>query len=105
MDLWLCVRADLSRERLNSQDSESVDFRLSIENASGQGILFERGINVSAGQEVRWEIPLPALQGAYNVVISTAMTSGAMSNHEAWAIWKRPHFSMIEPWPSERLFL
>lgn len=80
--------------QLNNPESEPVEYRLLIERSADRTPVCEHYINVSVGQKVQWEVPLPALREAYDVVVSTAMAGDAKSNHEVWAIWKRPHFSI-----------
>ena len=78
---------------LNSSESEPVEFRLLIEHPEKPVPVFESGIEISVGPEVQWDVPLPALEGSYQVVISTAMARDTASNRGARAIWKSAHFS------------
>ncbi len=77
---------------LNSSESEPVEFRLLIEHPEKPVPVFESGIEISVGPGVLWDVSLPALEGPYEVVISTTMARDPASNRGARAIWKGAHF-------------
>jgi len=80
--------------RLNHPASVPVEYRLVIERSGDRAPACDSCIEVSAGPDVQWELPLPTLHGAYDVVISTSMTADAASDHQTGAIWKQPQFRM-----------
>lgn len=79
---------------LKNEQAEPVVFRLRIESAADPGAVIEERAEVHAGKGMQWDVPLPRLEGLYDVIVSTAMAAQAETNHKAWAMWKDPHFSI-----------
>ncbi len=66
-----------------------VVFTLILERPDGSEVARAEHV-VAAHERADWVVPLPAPTGPHNLVLQTAMASGAANNNNGWARWLEP---------------
>lgn len=82
----------MARLKLEGTVSAAVKFILEIRRGNSHDVVHTYSTDINAGETVEWQTNIPALDGTFDVCISSRMASADFTNDCSWAFIQKPRF-------------